>query len=121
MMMNYDNLMGKLFDFNLIFIYAEISLDKMICGRIQLHRKLVFWMNGLRESQIYDRAVPSGTIPSRPQSSYLDRDGALSSRPVTESPKQIPQTIASFEPKRTSARTRRFPFVFTGCYFVFNA
>jgi len=66
---------------------------------------------------IFHRAVPSGTIPSRPQSSYLDRDGALSSRPVTESPKQIPQTIASFEPKRTSARKRIFDF-FLSLFFV---
>lgn len=58
---------------------------------------------------IFNSAVPSGTIPSRPQSSYLDRDGALSSRPVTASPKQ---TIASFEPKRTSARRRIFTLVF---------
>ena len=61
---------------------------------------------------IFNSAVPSGTIPSRPQSSYLDRDGALSSRPVTESPRQIPQTIASFEPKRTSARRGIFSLVF---------
>jgi len=47
----------------------------------------------------------------------LDRDGALSSRPVTESPKQIPQTIASFEPKRTSARKRIFDF-FLSLFFV---
>jgi hypothetical protein len=60
----------------------------------------------------FNRAVPTGTNSSRPQSSYLDRDGALSTRPVTESPKQIPQTVASFEPKRTSARRRIFDFFF---------
>jgi len=68
---------------------------------------------------IVHRAVPSGTNLSRPQSSYLDRDGILSSRPVTESPKQIPQTIASYEPKRTSARMRIFDFFFRNFFFVF--
>jgi len=63
----------------------------------QLNGQNDIWSNSVTP------AVPSGTNPSRPQSSYLDRDGALSSRPVTESPKQIPQTVASFEPKRTSA------------------
>jgi hypothetical protein len=70
-----------------------------------------FYIYRLTESMNVDSAVPSGTIPSRPQSSYLDRDGALSSRPVTASPRQIPQTIASFEPKRTSARRRIFDLV----------
>lgn len=42
--------------------------------------------------------------PSRPQSSYYDRELLGRSRPVTASPKQIGQTIASFEPKRSSAR-----------------
>ncbi|CAF4963386.1 unnamed protein product [Rotaria sp. Silwood1] len=61
-------------------------------------------LNGQNEmwSHSITPAVPSTTIPSRPQSSYLDRDGILSSR---ESPKQIPQTIASYEPKRTSVYT----------------
>jgi len=67
---------------------------------------------------IYHRAVPSGTNASRPQSSYLDRDGALSSRPITESPKHIPQTIASFEPKRTSARRRISDFEIS--FFIFD-
>ena len=54
--------------------------------------------------------MPTGTNSSRPQSSYLDRDGGLSSRPMTVSPKHVSQTIASFEPKRTSARKKIFHF-----------
>ncbi|CAF3549666.1 unnamed protein product, partial [Adineta steineri] len=63
----------------------------------QLNGQNDMWSNSVTP------AVLSGTISSRPQSSYLDRDGALLSRPVTASPKQISQTVASFEPKRTSA------------------
>lgn len=63
----------------------------------QLNGQNDIWSNSVTP------AVQSGTNPSRPQSSYLDRDGAFTSRPVTASPKQNPQTIASFEPKRTSA------------------
>ncbi|CAF4742942.1 unnamed protein product, partial [Rotaria magnacalcarata] len=65
----------------------------------QLNGQNEMWSNSVTP------AVPNTAIPSRPQSSYLDRDGALLSRPVTESPKQLPQTIASYEPKRTSAYT----------------
>jgi hypothetical protein len=61
---------------------------------------------------IFNRAGPTGTNSSRPQSSYLDRDGAVSSRPMTVSPKHVSQTIASFEPKRTSARRKIFYFFF---------
>ncbi|CAF1213282.1 unnamed protein product [Adineta ricciae] len=62
----------------------------------QLNGQNEMWSNSVTP------AVPSGAASSRPQSSYLDRDGAFSSRPVTESPK-VSHTVASFEPKRTSA------------------
>lgn len=86
----------------------------MIFGRILSLRK--FDLLPSIDSFARSRAIPTGTNASRPQSSYLDRDGALSSRPMTASPKQISQTIASFEPKRTSAR-RMTSFDFFFLYF----
>ncbi len=118
MMKNYDNSMGKnYFQCTFFPFILEFDLDKMILGRIQLLRKLNLFLS-LNIGYLLDHsAIPSTTNPSRPQSSYLDRDGALSSRPVTESPKHLPQTVASFEPKRNSACRRTFVFSKLPSYF----
>lgn len=86
----------------------------MIFGRTLSLRK--FNLLQSIEQFARSRAIPTGTNASRPQSSYLDRDAALSSRPMTATPKQTSQTIASFEPKRTSAR-RKTSFDFYVVYF----